>query len=231
MIVAIMQPYFFPYVGYFQLMHAVDAFVYFDDVQYIERGWVNRNRIRVGGKPSWLTLPVAKASRALPINARRYLLDPGVDALKRKLRSAYARAPAFADVYPRVEPLLDHADDSVSRYNENLCSSVASMLGVQRRWLRSSALRRDDTLRGQERIIDICMQLGATRYVNPIGGVGLYDRARFEQARIDLRFVRTRVPLARLDGTDAHLSVIDGLMHEGAAGLRSRLPDYDLVEA
>jgi WbqC-like protein family len=80
MIVSIMQPYFFPYIGYFQLAACSDIFVFHDDVQYIKGGWVNRNRILRDGQPRWLTLPVRKGASRLTIQQRQYQLDEPVTA-------------------------------------------------------------------------------------------------------------------------------------------------------
>src|SRR5690606_14056484 len=131
MIATIMQPYFFPYLGYFQLMDAVDVFVFYDDVQYITRGWVNRNRIRVGGSSTWLTLPVVGASARLPINQRTYLRQPGVPRVRNQLHAAYRSSPRYADVAPVIHELLEFRDPGVAAFNANILSAIGRRLGAK----------------------------------------------------------------------------------------------------
>src|SRR5690606_8625036 len=114
MIVAVMQPYFFPYIGYFQLMNAVDLFIFFDDVQYIDRGWVNRNKILLAGEARWLTFPVKKGDRDLKINERHYVDDPEViDSLKRRVRAGYENASHFDATFKLFADALNFEDRSV----------------------------------------------------------------------------------------------------------------------
>ncbi len=230
MIVAIMQPYFFPYIGYFQLMHAVDTFVFLDDVQYIDRGWVNRNRIPVDGKPAWLTMPVRKASRALPINRREYLLDEGTPAAKRKLRAAYRQSDDHAAL-ESIEALLGFPDANVARFNAHHLREIAGWLGIGCRFATASELLHDEQLRGERRILELCRRLGATGYVNAIGGTALYDPANFAEAGIRLSFLRTCAPPSPCADGPAHLSVIDLLVRNGAARCRELLPRRELLDA
>ncbi|WP_449429384.1 WbqC family protein [Rhodanobacter umsongensis] len=234
MIAAVMQPYFFPYIGYFQLMHAVDTFVFFDDVQYINRGWVNRNRIRVRNAPAWLTMPVQRAPREHTIVARRYLLDAEtVAAMKRSLQSNYAKAPFHAEVMPELSTIFNHTDASVAGFNANLLAQIARRLGINSRLIASSTIKQRLGLRGETKIIDICGQIGADVYVNAIGGIDLYDPAHFEQAGIDLRFIQSTVMTAApLDAPEQPpLSIIDTLMHQGWDGTRAMLDRFELIPA
>lgn len=225
-----MQPYFFPYIGYFQLMQVVDTFVFFDDVQYIDRGWVNRNQIPVDGKPTWLTMPVRKASRSLPINRREYLLEEGVPALKRKLRAAY-RVPQTAGTLAALEALLDFPDANVADFNVNLLCGIASWLGINSRFIRASGLMADDNgLRGEARIIELCRRLAADHYVNPIGGTGLYNPARFTDSGIKLSFLRTTVAPSLTMGGAIHFSIVDLLLKLGIQSCRGVLPRYELLD-
>ena len=112
---AVMQPYFLPYLGYFQLLAAVDIFVILDDVNYINRGWINRNRILLNGQPCWVTLPISKASQNRRIN------EISLDTNKRftsktldRIRHAYTRAPHFSEVMPLIEDIFRHGE-------KNLC--------------------------------------------------------------------------------------------------------------
>lgn len=232
MIVAIMQPYFFPYIGYFQLMRAVDEFVFFDDVQYIERGWVNRNRIRTQHGPGWLTCPVQNDSRSAPIRQRKYVLGEAViEGLKRQLEAAYARSKAFHAVYPLICRWLDFQDPSVSAFNGNLLAGLAGEFGIKCRFRYSSEIEQPQGLKGQDKIIGICRQLGADVYVNAIGGMSLYDQERFSQEGLDLRFLRTTAAPDLEGDPPSYLSIIDPLMREGVEGVRGELDHYVLLAA
>ena len=229
MIAAIMQPYFFPYIGYFQLMSAVDTFVFFDDVQYINRGWVNRNRIRVGGRAKWLTFPVHRAGRDLPINRRRYLADAGiVTGIKEQLRASYAKSTAYVEATGLIHDLLDFQDDNVAGFNANLLERIARAIGIECKFVFSSQIDKPDGLKGQDKILDLCRRLGVTHYLNAAGGCSLYEVAEFESAGIQLSFLKTRVLPVNLQDEAQHLSIIDTLSVVGIEQTNSMLGDYDL---
>lgn len=230
MIVAIMQPYFFPYIGYFQLMGAVDAFVYLDDVQYVDRSWMNRNRIRLGEGVKWISMPVLAAPRHANVNARFYM-PHGEEALLRKIDEAYRRAPFYRDGRDLVASLLCQEERNVASFNIHLLDVISNGMGARPRTFRSSTLRQGVQRRGQDGILEICRQLGATRYVNPIGGVELYDEGAFERSSIELRFLRTTAPSATIGGQGIHLSIIDLLMSQGMAACSALLRKRDLLSA
>ena len=169
--VSIMQPYLFPYIGYFQLMASADVFVVHDDVQYIRGGWINRNRLLSGGEPRWVTLPVAAGAHRLNINQRGYA--PGAEGPRqflRRLEAGYRAAPNFAEVFELVRALLLHEDRNVAAFNTHALRGVAESVGITTPLVVSSEMTKDDSLRGEARVIAICEALGAERYVNPIGG-------------------------------------------------------------
>ena len=232
MIVAVMQPYFFPYIGYFQLMNAVNVFVIYDDAQYMKGGWINRNRILVNGAPGWLTLPVKRASLSLPINLRQYLLEgDNVRKIKEQLRASYASAPAFGEVFSMVCELLNFKDSNVAAFNANLLTLLAKRLGIASRVVLSSELEKAPGLKGQDKVIDICKRLGATCYANPIGGLALYDPLAFMQSGIALTFLRAR-PTSYLQAGQPHvpfLSIIDVLMFNSREQAIKLLIESDTV--
>lgn len=229
MIVAIMQPYFFPYIGYFQLMRAVDVFIFYDTVQYIKHGWINRNQIQLRGRPAWLTLPVAKASWRLPVNQRHYLLGEGANQIKRKLRSAYPDRTCSTEA-KQIDRLLDYQISNVATFNSNALRCLAEMLGINCKFMMASELANLDHLRGQEKVIELCRLVGATHYVNPIGGISLYSAADFQSNRISLSFLRTTSPMTELRDGPRHLSIIDGLMRHGRTAYSAHLDQYTLLD-
>jgi hypothetical protein len=230
--VAIMQPYVFPYIGYFQLMAQADVFVSHDDVNYIKGGWINRNRIADQGQVKWLTLPVRHAPHTLPINHRHYELDhKTLRYILRRLEAMYRRATHFAATIDLVETILRHEDSTVSAFNENALALIADRIGIATPILVSSRLTKDDTLRGQGRVIDICQRLGATEYVNPIGGRYLYDRARFLDSGLNLAFLipGPRIyPIAGLVESE-HLSIIDVLMTCSPSEIQAMLSQFSIT--
>lgn len=230
MVVAVMQPYFFPYIGYFQLMHAVDTFVFFDDVQYIDRGWVNRNRIPLGGKAAWLSMPVAHADRRLAINHRQYLLDPGAKSILQRIEAAYPRRKEQEESQLIAE-LIGFKDPNVAKFNANLLRRIAGSLSIKCDLLNSSEILGQCSLRGEDRIIEICKRLGAKKYINSIGGMALYDSNRFLAAGAELRFINTTCQPSVGPTGAIHYSIIDTLMRKGLAGTSSMLDDYELVSA
>lgn len=227
MIAAIMQPYFFPYIGYFQLMRAVDVFVFFDNVQYINRGWVNRNQIPLHGKPTWLTLPVVNASRSLLINQRFYLLGEGVEPIKQKLRAAYPDRMNSAEA-KLINELLDYPDPNVASFNANLLRRLAQIFGISCKFMVASKLADLGCLSGEDKVIELCRRVGASHYINPIGGVQLYDPSRFADAEIQLSFLRTTSMPTEMAPGVVHYSVIDALMQHDASDVTKML-DQSLI--
>ena len=230
MIVSIMHPYFFPYVGYFQLIFHSDIFVLFDDVQYINLGWVNRNRILRNGKPCWVTLPVRKGSSHLAINQRFYQLERNVVRVLRRIEAAYRKAPGFAATFPMIEELLNFSDANVAAFNVNLIERITARLSIGTRFVLSSTMVKDSNLAGQERVIDMCRRLGATHYVNPIGGLHLYQPERFAAAGIKLSFLQTAVSAYPQFGQPPvpDLSIIDIFMFNSGESVARLLPEYRL---
>lgn len=230
-IIAIMQPYFFPYIGYFQLMHAVDTFVLYDDAQYMKGGWINRNRILKNGQARWLTLPIRRADVTLPINQRNFLLHAGVDAIKHNLHIAYAAAPTFTETFPFICELLDCADDNVATFNRNLLVALAAKLHIACRFVLSSSIEKEINLKGQDRVIDICHQIGAERYINPMGGTKLYDSSAFYEAGLELQFLQSNpTSYPQFDKPpQSFLSIIDVLMFNTIERVRKMLDDYRVV--
>lgn len=229
---AVMQPYLLPYVGYFQLMAAVDCFVLFDDVHYIQRGWVNRNRILLNGRAHRFTLPLRGASQNRRIHEIERMDDPGwAPRLLRTLHQAYARAPHFSAVMPLLERVLGDPSVLLADYLRNGLEAVHEHLGLSCELVPSSRVYGNAALKGQERILDICRQEGAAFYINPINGTVLYDSDAFADKGVTLRFLRPRLTHYPQWG-EAHLpwlSIVDVLMFNSVSELRQLLAETDLL--
>jgi hypothetical protein len=229
--VACMQPYFYPYIGYFQLLAACDVFVIADDVQYIQRGWVNRNRILVNGGAAWITLPVARAGHALPIHCREYLPDHRLaKRVRRSIAGAYRWAPHFAATMTLVDEVFDCREVNVAAFNTHLLARVAARLSIATP-IRLASSMPCGRLAGQARVVDVCRRVGATTYLNPSGGVGLYDPATFSGEGIELRFLQSSVREYEQFGAPfvPSLSIIDVLMFNDVGTVRDMLREYRLV--
>ena len=230
--VAVMQPYLFPYIGYFQLIGAVDTFVVHDDVQYIKGGWINRNRLLVHGEPRYFTLPVRRASSALCINQRVFASSFERDKQKvlRRIEEAYHRASYFDAVFPLLARCLACTERHVSSFTVNALQATCRYLNIDTPFLLSSQVDKRPDLRAQERVLEINEILGATHYINSIGGAGLYDRDRFTRQGLKLSFLRAR-PTAYRQFQGAHvssLSIIDVMMFNSVDEITGLLREYDL---
>lgn len=231
MIVAAMQPYFFPYIGYFQLIHAADVFIFLDDVQYIQRGWVNRNRIRHGDRWIWLTHAVESADRDLAIVDRQYVKN-GINSAARlmgKIEENYRNSSNFDQCSDLIRRLIENEESNVCLYNCQHVSALCNEFGIETNILKSSEVKGKGELRGQERIIDLCKTLGASTYINPIGGLNLYQTSEFDEAGLKLNFLRSTYPLTNLSPEPSYLSIIDTLMMDSIENVRLSLNSYEII--
>lgn len=232
--VAIMQPYLFPYIGYWQLLQATDTFVVYDDVNYINRGWINRNRILVNNAPALITLPLLQASQNRKIN--EIDIAPAAQWQKKLLRTvelAYRKAPCFDRVFPLVEQVLGYEERNLAGFLTYQLQTLARFMGLETRIVPSSTVYDNAALAAQERILDICRQEGASRYVNAQGGRSLYAPAAFAETGIDLHFIAMR-PLPygqRAEGFTPYLSIVDALMEVGPEGIGAHLRGFERVAA
>jgi hypothetical protein len=231
MIVALMQPYLFPYIGYFQLMHAVDLFVFYDDVQYMKGGWINRNLIEVDNNASWLTLPVHQGRLSLRINERQYILGKNAGTIRNKIRSAYGKCEAFEEVYADLCESLEFQRANVAEFNANSLTNLSRKLGSKCQFARSSEFGGPPELKGENRVIELCRRVGATQYVNPIGGTCLYNPEHFHAQGIALSFLQTKIPLTSLRTGPTHLSIIHTLMKHGFKQARTLMGSYQISVA
>ncbi len=230
---AIMQPYFFPYIGYWQLISAVERFVVYDDVNYIVRGWVNRNRILVNGNPSYITVPLDHASQNKKINEINVQeSDVWRKKMLRTISGAYCKANYYNEVYPVIEELIQYHARNLSEYLTYSLVNLARYIGIGAEFVKSSTIYKNSNLSGQDRILDICMQESATTYINAYGGIKLYNANYFFSNDIDLSFILPRQYsyLQRSSGFTKDLSVIDVLMEVGPTGVNELLTEYDLKD-
>jgi hypothetical protein len=230
--VGVMQPYFFPYIGYWQLLSAVDRYVILDDVNFIKRGWINRNRILNGDKDEFIRITIENISQNRKID-EHFLFEKEkcFETLRRTIRERYARAPYFQETYGLIDNVLSFDGDNVADFLSYQIREVCAHLDIETEILRSSQLQKDESLKAQDRIIDLCRRLGADEYYNAIGGVELYDKESFENAGMRLHFLRARLGEYPQYGGEfvPGLSIIDVMMFNDRDAVKAMLEDYELV--
>ncbi|MBC7604851.1 MAG: WbqC family protein [Ramlibacter sp.] len=220
---AVMQPYFFPYVGYFALAATCDRFVFYDDVGYIKNGWINRNRILLGREPAYITVPLLNASASKRIDEVTIAnAQPWKRKMLESVRHGYANAPYFEPVDALVRSVLDAQDDRIAELAKSSVRAVCDYLEVATDFVASPAGYGNSQLRGAERVKDICTREAATEYWNLPGGRDLYAESDFASAGLALRFVQVdATPYPQFSSSfQPFLSIIDVLMHNAPAQVR-----------
>lgn len=227
--VGVMQPYLFPYLGYFQLMKSVDEYVIFDDVQFIKRGWINRNNILLDNRKFLVTIALDAPSSNKLIN-ETYIQDDFTKFLK-TISTAYARAPYKESVMSLLEKICSYSDKNVARFVGNSLQEMVNYLGLDTKLIYSSEIEQDKSLHAQNKIIAICETLGATEYHNSIGGQELYDRDVFASHDMELKFVKPNLPEYKQLGAEfvPGLSILDVLMFNSVEETSRMLDDYELI--
>ena len=188
--IGIMQPYFLPYLGYFNLIGAVDTFIIYDNIKYTKKGWINRNRMLRDGAGVYFTLPLKRDSDDFDVVQRQ--LSASFDRLKliRMFELAYRHAPYFADVYPLLKRIIQYDDANLFNYIYHSVLSVCQYIGIDTMIRISSEIQIDHSLRSQDKVIDLCLSSGGDTYVNMIGGRELYSHSDFGAKGISLKFLK-----------------------------------------
>lgn len=229
----IMQPYFMPYIGYWQLMNAVDQYVVYDDVNFIKGGWINRNRILLNGEAKYFNIQMAGgASPFKHINEIGVSNNPVViNKNIRILEAAYKKAPCFSQVMPVMERILLHSADNLALFIKYSFEEVNQYLGITTQLILSSDLQKDNELHGQDKVIAICQLLGADEYYNAIGGQKLYSYQEFRKSGILLKFLNTGDISYRQfnDKFIPNLSMIDMMMFNSVDEIKGYLLNYSLL--
>ena len=231
--IAIMQPYFFPYIGYFQLIGAVDVFVIYDNIKYTKKGWINRNRALRNGADFVFTVPLRGDSDALDVRERSLAADFDRRRLANQLREAYRRAPYFDVAFPVIEKAIMLDEANLFEYVRSSVEDVCRYCGLGTRIVASSTFVVDPGLKAEDKVLALCTAAGAGTYVNAIGGTRFFSAEQFAGRGIQLKFLRTR-PIEYPQFGDPFipsLSIIDVMMFNPAAKVREMLDTcYDLVE-
>lgn len=222
-----MQPYFLPYLGYWQLVASVDELVVYDTAQYVRSSWMNRNRIRLGGEIRWLTLPVEHAAHRLPVNQRRLAPDDGWrDRLVRQVEAAYRDAPYREAGLAMLTEIVRHPERNLAAFLVHALRVTARRLALDTPIRLESELHHDRTADRESRVLAVCREVGATDYLNLSGGRGLYTPGRFAEAGIILWFrIPSSPPRDPVSHDDQTLSILDLVMRRDAQQLSALVAD------
>lgn len=232
---AVMQPYFMPYIGYFQLMSAVDILVLYDNVQFIKNGWINRNRIILNNEPKFITVPVSKGAHQDLICERPIAEEIWRRERKKMISSlmhAYRKAPFYDEIFPLVDDCLNYQTDKIFLFVQYSLLKIHEYLEMGVEIVNSSDLPIDHSLKNKHKLWAISEYLGISDYVNPQGGHDLYDKDEFREHGLKLSFHQPHLTPYAQTGVNEFfpaLSIIDVLMNLGREGTRKQLDDYSLV--
>ena len=227
--VAIMQPYFFPYIGYFQLINAVDEFVVYDDVNFIKQGWISKNRILVNKQAVDIILQLNGASSFKKINE----INLGKNRLKllKTIEQAYKKAPFFNSVFPIVSEILTFNENNLAFFLTNSLIKISEYLSINTKIIISSDINKNNLLKGKDKVLEICKKTNALDYINAIGGIELYNKEEFIENNIKLCFLKTKkVEYNQFDDNFIPgLSIIDILMFNSPEEINIMLNKFELV--
>jgi hypothetical protein len=232
--IGIMQPYFLPYIGYWQLLNGVDRFVVCDNMQFTKKGWMRHNYILNNNGTSMFTIPVKHGSRELNI-CDRYIteqyFEKDADKIIRKIKSVYQKAPYFGEVMPVVEQCLLFKEDNLFSFILNSIKAVSGYLGISTHILVLSQIEADHSLKKQDRVIEICKKLGTRSYINTIGGLELYDKEIFGSNELELKFIKPKnIEYKQFqDQFVPNLSIIDVMMFNSKDEIKNLLNMYELI--
>ncbi|MBR3606321.1 MAG: WbqC family protein [Lachnospiraceae bacterium] len=229
--IGIMQPYFFPYLGYFQLIYAVNKMVIYDNIQYTKKGWFNRNRYLLNNEDRFFTIPIEKDSDFLDVYERKVSQNFNKEKIKNQINIAYRKAPFYDEIFPIFCDCIDFEDYNLFNYIFNSIKQITNYLEIDTEIIISSSLNINHNLKGEEKVLAICKEIGADEYINPIGGQNLYCKERFHQNNIILKFIMMNPNITYLQfGKEfiPALSILDTLMFNSPQSVKEMLRNYQL---
>jgi len=227
-----MQPYLFPYIGYFQLINASDKFLIADNVQYINKGWIARNRLLIEGKPGYFIFSVERASHEALINTCVWSkMDYDKKKFFKKVTHVYGKAPFFKDVFSVLENIFDSDEKNISIFIQNSLNQLCEYMKINTPVSFASEFIDCKELEKSDRIIEECQSVGVDHFINPIGGIELYSKEYFAEKGIKLNFLKTREIFYDQFGSPfvPDLSIIDVMMFNSKEEIQKLLAEYDLV--
>lgn len=230
---AIMQPYFMPYIGYFQLIHSVDEFIVYDNIQYTKKGWINRNRILSNNKDELITLTLKKSSDYENIVNKRLSDNWNNDKIKmlNKIKSSYQKAPYFKEIFELINVCLELNEKNLFNFiNHSICM-VSKYLKIDTPIIISSTINIDHSLKSQNKVIAMCKEKNASTYINAIGGIELYDKNFFNDNKIELKFIKSNPIVYKQFNSNfiPWLSIIDVMMFNSQERVSQYCKEYSFL--
>ena len=229
MILTIMQPYFFPYIGYWQLLNAVDTFVIYDDVNYIKKSYINRNSILNIELDQKITLELIGASQNKLIKE----IEVGNNSRKllKSIEHIYKKSPEYKKIFPLIQSILENPEKNLAKFLGNSIQEISMYLEIDTKIIYSSDIKKECDLKSQDKILDICQRLGASQYINAIGGQDLYSKEAFNAQGLELNFLQTELTEYKQFKNEfiPYLSIIDIMMFNSKKDIQDMLNKYKLV--
>lgn len=227
----IMQPYFLPYIGYWQLINSVDVFVIYDNIQYTKKGWINRNRYLLNGKAALFSLNLKNDSDFLNVNQRFLSHQYKRNKLINMFNSAYHRAPMKKEIFPFIEKIIYCPCENLFEYIYCSIKDICEYLKIRTKIVLSSDINIDHSLKSEEKVIAICKNIQVNTYINLIGGMELYSKNSFEKENVNLKFIKSK-PISYLQFNNTFvewLSILDVMMFNSKKEITKMLGEYDLL--
>jgi len=229
---AIMQPYLFPYIGYWQLINAVDTFTLYDNIQFSKNGWFHRNNILLNGQKNLFSIPLNKDSDNLNV-VDRFISNETqtqINKILAQIENSYRKAPYFNNVFSLIKSIFKHDEKNLFKYIYNSIIQVCDYLDIRTQIVISSSVDINHSLKAQEKVIAINKALNSTQYINPIGGIELYNVDIFQKENIKLKFLESEVPKYKQFKNEfiPYLSIIDVLMFNNKEDIIKMLERYKL---
>jgi len=233
---AIMQPYLFPYIGYFQMINAAEKFVFYDDVNFIEYGWINRNDILLNGKSWKFSVPLYHMSSFALINATkidRVNYERWLSKFLKTIEFNYKKAPFYKEVSELISTVLTPEVAMISELAKRSVTLSSSYIGIKTLFTDSSTIYNNSELKAKYRLFDICKKENAGTLICPIGGSSdLYHKEEFAEQNINLFFIKTHDHSYKqfYNTFVPNLSIIDVMMFNSPAEIRNLLEQYTLFD-
>ncbi len=223
------QPYFFPYIGYWKLINISDIYVISDSMQYIKQGYINRNNMLINGRRHLFTLEVLDAHRSSLINEVK--VGRNSRKILKSIFRAHRRAPYFEEIYPMLEEILLNDQKNLAKYVGYSIERIVQYLDIDTKIIYLSELQGETSLKGEDRVIDMCKRLNSDHYINAIGGQKLYNKENFLKEGIKLNFIKTGdIEYKQFNNEFVpKLSIIDVMMFNSKEEIKEMLNKYELI--
>jgi hypothetical protein len=231
---AIMQPYFLPYIGYWQLINCVDEFILYDNIEYTKKGWINRNRYLSNNNDKLFSIPLKKSSD-FELVENKFLVDDHLKStskLLRQIESSYKKAPYFKENYELIKSIFLFENDNLFEYIYNSIALIIDFLEIETRIIRSSTLSNNlPEYKGRDKVIHLLNKIDSNIYINSIGGQNLYNKERFAADGVELNFLKPILHEYKQYDNEfvSGLSIIDHLMFRSRKDIINSLNQYELI--